>query len=300
MDAWFEEDEEVFTHPRDPYTRVDILPSSRHVRVEVDGVTVAESTSPRLLFETGLPVRYYLPKTHVRLELLERTDTVSHCPYKGEAEWWSVRIGDEVHEDLPGRTDLASREPEGRRTGRLLRREGRHLRRRRPAGPPEDEVQLSRGVTADGTDYRPRKDPRTMHISDSTPVVTGAGRGLGRHLVDALVERGAAKVYGLARDTSRVRDDERVVPVRLRPARSREHAGRRRGGDGRHAADQQRLDGRVRGPARGRSEDLRREMAVNFDGTYAAIRAFAPVLEATGVGRSSTCSPCSASRALLR
>src|SRR6266545_483152 len=56
MDSWFEEDEEVFTHPRDPYKRVDILASSRHVRVEVDGVTVAESSSPRLLFETGLPV----------------------------------------------------------------------------------------------------------------------------------------------------------------------------------------------------------------------------------------------------
>jgi uncharacterized protein (DUF427 family) len=90
MDAWFEEDEEVFTHPRDPYTRVDILPSSRHVRVEVDGVTVAESSSPRLLFETGLPVRYYLPKTHVRLDLLTPTETVSHCPYKGQAEYWSV------------------------------------------------------------------------------------------------------------------------------------------------------------------------------------------------------------------
>ena len=100
MDAWFEEDEQVFTHPRDPYTRVDILPSSRHVRVEVDGVTVAESTSPRLLFETGLPARYYLPKTHVRLDLLIPTDTVSHCPYKGEAEWWSVRAGDAVREDL--------------------------------------------------------------------------------------------------------------------------------------------------------------------------------------------------------
>jgi uncharacterized protein (DUF427 family) len=100
MDAWFEEDEEVFTHPRDPYTRVDILPSSRHVRVEVDGETIAESTSPRLLFETGLPVRYYLPKTHVRMELLEHTDTESHCPYKGQAEWWSVRVGDELHEDL--------------------------------------------------------------------------------------------------------------------------------------------------------------------------------------------------------
>ena len=100
MDAWFEEDEEVFTHPRDPYTRVDILPSSRHLRVEVDGVTVAESASPRLLFETGLPVRYYLPKTHVRVDLLVPTNSVSHCPYKGQAEWWSVRAGENVREDL--------------------------------------------------------------------------------------------------------------------------------------------------------------------------------------------------------
>jgi uncharacterized protein (DUF427 family) len=100
MDAWFEEDEEVFTHPRDPYTRVDILASSRHVRVEVDGVTIAESASPRLLFETGLPARYYLPKTHVRLDLLVPSETVSHCPYKGRAEYWSVRAGEEVHADL--------------------------------------------------------------------------------------------------------------------------------------------------------------------------------------------------------
>jgi uncharacterized protein (DUF427 family) len=109
MDAWFEEDEEVFTHPRDPYTRVDILSSSRHVRVEVDGMTIAESTSPRLLFETGLPVRYYLPKTHVRMDLLTASDTESHCPYKGQAEWWSVRVGDTVREDLAWsyRTPLA-------------------------------------------------------------------------------------------------------------------------------------------------------------------------------------------------
>ncbi|SEG27305.1 Uncharacterized conserved protein, DUF427 family [Thermomonospora echinospora] len=100
MDGWFEEDEEVFTHPRDPYHRVDVLASSRHIRVEVDGVTVAESASPRLLFETGLPVRYYLPKTHVRMDLLERTDTATHCPYKGEAEYWSVRVGDKVHTDV--------------------------------------------------------------------------------------------------------------------------------------------------------------------------------------------------------
>jgi uncharacterized protein (DUF427 family) len=100
MDAWFEEDEEVFVHPRDPYTRVDVLPSSRHVRIEVEGQTVAESTSPRLLFETGLPVRYYLPKTHVRMDLLTATHTESHCPYKGTAEWWSVSAGGKLHEDL--------------------------------------------------------------------------------------------------------------------------------------------------------------------------------------------------------
>ena len=100
MDAWFEEDEEVFTHARDPYTRIDILSSSRHVRVEVDGVTIAESSRPTLLFETRLPTRYYLPRTHVRLDLLTPTDTVSHCPYKGEAEYWSLRFAGEVYADV--------------------------------------------------------------------------------------------------------------------------------------------------------------------------------------------------------
>jgi uncharacterized protein (DUF427 family) len=100
MDAWFEEDEEVFTHARDPHTRIDILASSRDVRVEVDGVTVAQSSSPHLLFETGLPVRYYLPKPHVRLDLLELSATVTHCPYKGRAETWSVLIGEHLHKDL--------------------------------------------------------------------------------------------------------------------------------------------------------------------------------------------------------
>ncbi|GAA1252806.1 DUF427 domain-containing protein [Prauserella halophila] len=90
MDHWFEEDEEVYTHARDPHTRIDVLPSSRHVRIDIDGEPVAESHSPWLLFETGLPVRYYLPKPHVRLDRLTRTDTVTHCPYKGAAEYWSV------------------------------------------------------------------------------------------------------------------------------------------------------------------------------------------------------------------
>jgi uncharacterized protein (DUF427 family) len=100
MDAWFEEDEEVFTHPRDPYTRVDILPSSRHVRVEVDGVTVADSTKPTLLFETGLPTRYYLPKTDVRMDLLAPDATSSHCPYKRQADYWSLSLGETIVQDI--------------------------------------------------------------------------------------------------------------------------------------------------------------------------------------------------------
>ncbi|CAL9561545.1 hypothetical protein SUDANB95_04605 [Actinosynnema sp. ALI-1.44] len=100
MDEWFEEDEPVYVHPRDPYTRVDALPSSRHIRVEVGGVTVAESRRPVILFETGLPARYYLPMTDVRLDLLRATDLRTSCPYKGTAEYWSVVVGDEVHENV--------------------------------------------------------------------------------------------------------------------------------------------------------------------------------------------------------
>ncbi len=100
MDEWFEEDEPVYTHPRDPYTRVDILASSRHVRVVVDGVTVADSHQPRILFETGLPPRYYLPLTDVRLDLLRRSKKQTHCPYKGTATYWFVDTSDTVHEDL--------------------------------------------------------------------------------------------------------------------------------------------------------------------------------------------------------
>ena len=100
VDAWFEEDEEVFRHPRDPYHRVDVRDSSRHVRVTVDGVVVAESTRPRLLFETGLPTRYYLPKLDVRMDLLTPTSTSSVCPYKGEAEYWSVNVNGAAHPDV--------------------------------------------------------------------------------------------------------------------------------------------------------------------------------------------------------
>ena len=99
MDEWLEEDEPVYTHARDPHTRVDILASSRHVRIELDGVTVADSHSPRILFETGLPPRYYLPLSDIRTELLRPSDKQTHCPYKGTAGYWSVETGVARHED---------------------------------------------------------------------------------------------------------------------------------------------------------------------------------------------------------
>ena len=100
VDSWFEEDEEVFKHPRDPYHRVDVLHSSRHVRVMVEGTVVADSVQPRLLFETGLPTRYYLPKVDVRMDLLSSTTTASVCPYKGTADYWSVSVGGMTQADL--------------------------------------------------------------------------------------------------------------------------------------------------------------------------------------------------------
>lgn len=87
MDAWFEEESQIYVHPRDPYKRVDILPSTRKVRVEVDGTVVAESVAGGMfLFETGLPTRYYLPRTAADWALLSASETVTACPYKGEAK----------------------------------------------------------------------------------------------------------------------------------------------------------------------------------------------------------------------
>jgi uncharacterized protein (DUF427 family) len=100
MDAWFEEDEEVFVHPRDPYTRVDVLQSSRHVHVEVDGTTVADSRRPRVLFETGLPPRFYLPKTDVRMDLLAPSDHHTECPYKGTASYYHLDVEGTRHENF--------------------------------------------------------------------------------------------------------------------------------------------------------------------------------------------------------
>jgi uncharacterized protein (DUF427 family) len=90
FDAWYEEDERNLGHPRDPFHRIDIVHSSRHVVVAADGETLAESRRPSLLFEPPLPVRYYLPPEDVRLDRLAASPTTSTCAYKGEASYWAL------------------------------------------------------------------------------------------------------------------------------------------------------------------------------------------------------------------
>jgi len=110
LDAWFEEDEEIFVHPRNPYVRVDALRSKRTVRVELAGIALAESASTVMVFETGLPTRYYFDRTDVSLEHLVPTATVTSCPYKGTTSaYWSVRVGNELHEDLAWAYDFPTR-----------------------------------------------------------------------------------------------------------------------------------------------------------------------------------------------
>jgi uncharacterized protein (DUF427 family) len=101
LDSWFEEDEQVFVHPRNPFARVDAVRSTRTVRVELDGVLLAESSSPVMVFETGLPTRYYLNRTDVNFDHLDPSDTVTACPYKGRTSgYWSVRTAAGTHPDL--------------------------------------------------------------------------------------------------------------------------------------------------------------------------------------------------------
>ena len=90
VDAWYQEDERGYAHPRDPYHRFDVHRSSQHVVVRRGSLVVAESKRPMLLFETGTPVRYYLPPDDVRRELLVASSTVSQCPYKGDGQHWNL------------------------------------------------------------------------------------------------------------------------------------------------------------------------------------------------------------------
>lgn len=100
MDQWFEEDVPVYGHPKDPYKRIDILHSTRNIRVDINGVTLADSSAPLLLLETTLRTRYYLPPTSVKWEYLRRSDTQTLCPYKGSANYYHVEVNGKVYRDL--------------------------------------------------------------------------------------------------------------------------------------------------------------------------------------------------------
>jgi len=104
-------DSPVFVHPRNPYVRVDAIRSTRPVCVELDGVVLAESPSPVMVFETGLPTRYYLNPTEINLTHLTPSGTVTRCPYKGiTSRYWSVRIGETIHRDLAWAYDFPTRQ----------------------------------------------------------------------------------------------------------------------------------------------------------------------------------------------
>ncbi|KAH7884425.1 hypothetical protein F5I97DRAFT_1889474, partial [Phlebopus sp. FC_14] len=100
-DSWFEEDERIYGHPKDPYKRIDVLRASRHVRIEVNGVELANTHRPYFLHETGLRRRTYIPLTDVRVDLLSASDMTSLCPYKGWANYYNVHLpSGEVIKDI--------------------------------------------------------------------------------------------------------------------------------------------------------------------------------------------------------
>ncbi|TVY82680.1 hypothetical protein LSUE1_G002364 [Lachnellula suecica] len=99
VDAWFEEDQQIYDHPKNPYTRIDILPSSRKVTVKIGGVAIAECANPAFLFETGLRTRFYLPKTSVQWQYLSESKTTSKCPYKGLANYYNVTVDGKEYPD---------------------------------------------------------------------------------------------------------------------------------------------------------------------------------------------------------
>jgi uncharacterized protein (DUF427 family) len=99
LDTWHEEDEQVFGHVRDPYHRIDVLETSRRVRISLDGEVLADTAAATALFETGLPPRWYLARALIKAPL-ERSEKVTVCAYKGFATHWSVRVGDRLVPDL--------------------------------------------------------------------------------------------------------------------------------------------------------------------------------------------------------
>lgn len=100
MDQWLEEDTRIYCHPKDPYKRIDILPSSRSIKVALDGVTLAETSSALFLLETTLRTRYYVPPTSVKWEYLTPSNTRTLCPYKGQAEYYHVNVNGGTYNNL--------------------------------------------------------------------------------------------------------------------------------------------------------------------------------------------------------
>ena len=99
-DQWLEEDIPIYVHPKDPFKRVDILPSQRPIEIKVLGKAVAKSSSSMHLIETGLPTRYYLPLASVDQSVLRKSSLVTKCPYKGEAEYYHVMVDGQEMQDL--------------------------------------------------------------------------------------------------------------------------------------------------------------------------------------------------------
>ena len=100
MDQWFEEDTPIYVHPKDPFKRIDILSSTREIKVSVDGQMIAHTHTAMHLYETGLPCRFYIPLTSVDASVLRPSDMTTKCPYKGKAEYYNVEVKGQVHENL--------------------------------------------------------------------------------------------------------------------------------------------------------------------------------------------------------
>lgn len=98
FDAWLEDDDQILGHPRDPFHRVDVRATSQRIQLSLDGQVLADTVRGRLLYETGLPTRYYVPRADILVPLLPtRTHTI--CPYKGEASYWSFTLGGDAYTD---------------------------------------------------------------------------------------------------------------------------------------------------------------------------------------------------------
>jgi len=178
IDHWYEEELEVFVHPRGPMHRVDALRSSRHVQVSLDGVPLADTRRPVALFETGMPVRWYIPQADIALEQLTESPTRTQCPYKGVAEYYSVRAGARRIWRGPTRSRFSS--AGGSRStsaSSLSASTSRSTANRRRGRRPSGSVRSPRATCSRGTGPRHAIDAFPSHIAPIedglTPVTLG-------------------------------------------------------------------------------------------------------------------------------